>query len=353
MKRYAINLSLLFIAFACKETPPEPPQPKDPRTYTWTVDTIAYPGSLQTSMRDIWGSSPTDVYIVGHNDQPGPGTMFHYDGARWSTTHFHAAEGGSIAGAVSLSAIYGYGPNDIYAVGERIYQNPIPPPNFLDSSLIIHFEGVQWREAPLPAKGRLLQAISATGPSDLWAGGIYGSLYRQVTGSWHTILSDTLFWFNDFASDGTQIFAVAYYVPPRGGSSTNFLLHWADPRWQVVDSFSYYSGYVATFGNVDLSNIGGALYSAGDGGVFKKSGVGWSKILDSWPYPIYGLGGTRTEHIFAVGESASIYHFNGVDWYKYPQFLQNGVYCSAVWCTETEVFVVGTDGNRTFIYHGR
>ncbi len=350
-----LTLTVSMCSLSCKkDSPPEPPGTKPgKRDYMWTVDTISYPGSFQTTMRDIWGSAPNNVYIVGHNDQPGPGTMFRYDGTRWRTTGFHAAEGGRIAGPVSLSAIYGTGPSDIYAVGQRFQTNPNPPPNFLDSSLIIHFDGSQWSEVQLPRRGRQLVGITATSSLTLWAGGTYGSLYRYAGSSWRFYQTDTLFWFSEFDADQNDHFALAYTPSPLIQSpSRYFLLRWIEPVWEIVDSFSVSPGYVARFGNVDLSNIGGALYSAGDG-VFKKNSSSWLKVLDSWPYPIYGLDGTRAEQVFAVGESASIYHFNGVDWNKYQQFFRDGVYCSAVWCTEEEVFVVGTDGNRTFVYHGK
>jgi hypothetical protein len=147
----------LFV-YSCKNKPTQPDDnttKPGKRDYTWTIDTLSYPGSMQTLMRDIWASSPTNVYVVGHNDQPGPGTMFRYDGKSWKTTRFHVADGGTVSGPVSLSAIYGFGPNDIYAVGERIYDNPNPPYGFLDSSLIIHYDGVKWEDVKLKM-GRML-----------------------------------------------------------------------------------------------------------------------------------------------------------------------------------------------------
>ncbi len=357
MKTYVLFFLCIIVGFACKETPPEPPSngtKPGKRDYVWTIDTLAYPGSFQTTMRDIWASAPNNVYVVGHNDQPGPGTMFRYDGVRWSTTRFHAAEGGSISGPVSLSAIYGFGSNDIYVVGQRFETNPNPPPNFLDSSLIIHFDGSRWSEVQLPRRGRQLIGIGSTGLSTLWAGGTYGTLYRYAESSWQFYQADTLLWFSEFDFDQSDNYAIAYTPSPLIQSpSRYFLLRWTQLLWSVVDSFSVHPGYVTTFGNVDLRNIGGTLYSAGDAGVFKKNGSAWSKVLDSFPNPIYGLGGTRVEHMFAVGESASIYHYNGVDWYKYQQFSREGVYCGAVWSTEEQVFVLGTDGNQTFIYHGK
>jgi hypothetical protein len=147
---FTISCIAAMLLLGCEKSPNGPEPVKDPRQYSWTVDTLAYPGSLQTNMRDIWGSSPKDVYVVGHNDQPGPGTMFRFDGKIWRTTGFHAAEGGTVSGPVGFSAIYGFAANNVWAVGERIKSNRNPPPNFLDSSLVIHFDGNQWRELRFP-----------------------------------------------------------------------------------------------------------------------------------------------------------------------------------------------------------
>jgi hypothetical protein len=80
-----IGLACFISAFtfiACEKSPTGPEPVKDPRTYTWTIDTLAYPGSFQTAMYDIWGNSPNDVYVVGHNDRAFR-KMFHYDGSQW------------------------------------------------------------------------------------------------------------------------------------------------------------------------------------------------------------------------------------------------------------------------------
>jgi hypothetical protein len=346
--------SVIAVFVSCKkDTPPEPPGGTKPgkREYVWTVDTIAYPGSFQTTMRDIWASSPTNVYVVGHNER-GYGKMFHFDGNSWQPVRLVTAEGGLIPGPIDLSAIHGFGANDIYAVGQRFQTNPNPPPNFLDSSLIIHFDGSQWSEEQLPRRGRQLIGVRGLNTSTIWAGGTYGALYKRDGSGWRSLDSDTLFWFRDFAQDGTEAYALAYYVPPLGGSLTRFLLHWTDPHWEVVDSFSTYQGFTVPFGESALSNIGGKLYSGGLG-VFRKEGTAWVRTLDSFPENIIGLYGTRPEHIFAVGTSVSIYHFNGTDWHKYSEFVNVGTGCRSVWCTENEVFVVTEDGNRTFVYHGK
>ena len=173
---------LLFFLSCEKDTSPLKAL-KDPRDYTWTVDTLIYPGSAQTKMRAVWGTSPNNVYIVGHNDRSGPGTMYRYNGKNWSTTGFHFAEGGNIKGAVTLQEIFGFSPNNILAVGETIHTNFFPPPNIIDSSLIIHFDGVGWNEVPIDKKRRL-NTVWGSAPDNIWAGGSMGSLYHYTENSW-------------------------------------------------------------------------------------------------------------------------------------------------------------------------
>ncbi len=112
--RFAAVLLLLFFASSCRKNPIVAPPPKDPRTYTWTIDTLAYPGSLQTDMYDIWGSSPVDVYAVGDGGI-NAGNMWHFDGTVWSSINLPF-------GSFVLSKIFGFAPNNIYAVGTRFYQ---------------------------------------------------------------------------------------------------------------------------------------------------------------------------------------------------------------------------------------
>ena len=80
---FSLIILLAIILSGCRKSPVEPVIPKDPRTYTWTIDTLSYPGSAQTIMQSIWGSSPSDVYVVGHNDG-GYGKMYHFDGKMWT-----------------------------------------------------------------------------------------------------------------------------------------------------------------------------------------------------------------------------------------------------------------------------
>jgi len=113
--------AIIIICAGCKKNPADSKEtPTNPRAYKWTVDTLAYPGSFQTSMRDIWGSSSKDVYVVGHNERAF-GKMYHYDGRTWTPVRLHILEGGPLPNIGTLSAIYGISANDVWVVGDRIY----------------------------------------------------------------------------------------------------------------------------------------------------------------------------------------------------------------------------------------
>ena len=167
------NMTLLFVFTiavllhtGCKKnpTPPDEMSQRSPREYTWAIDTLSYPNSFQTLMYNIWANTTDNVYLVGHNDR-GFGKMYHYDGQNWDDVKLATSQGGNISGPIDLSAIHGFAPNDIWAVGERLGINPNPPPNFLDSSLVIHFTGIDWFEVmePIFDSGRFLLTI--WGPS--------------------------------------------------------------------------------------------------------------------------------------------------------------------------------------------
>jgi hypothetical protein len=301
-------------------------------------------------MTDMWGSSPTNIYVVGHNDQPGAGTMFRYDGTRWSTAGFHVSEGGPIRGSVSLTGIVGSGPNDLYVCGESVYQNPSPPPELLDSSLLIHFNGTTWSEEVLSPRQTGLNSIGAPSSQSFFAGGVDGIFYKRTSSAWAGYRTSSPYYFSDFVVFGGTTYALAYYPIP-GVDVKYYFLGWEGNDWIVLDSMSEVHTIPPRFGYHRFLIIDGKLYSAG-GGVYRWDGAGWSRELFTG-YTILGLFGTRRDHLFAVGYPKVLYHFNGNDWYTYSLPGPESMLLTDVWCNEEEVFLLGTSGSKTYVYHGK
>jgi hypothetical protein len=349
---------LSILSLSCKKDDGNcttcPPPTKDPRTYSWTVDTISYPGSFQTTMRSIYATGPDNVYIVGHNDNPGTPTMFHYNGSQWTTTSFHVTAGGGISGAMSLSRVHGFGASDIWVAGERIYQIGN---TFSDSSFLMHFDGTRWTETMIAGgRGRVLQSLWGATPNDIWAGGVNTLLhYDGVQWSHFPI---------EIPDQGIQFLSIAglsrndvYMTGSRRDASGNndtvaFLLYRYDGvAWARTDSSIQVLGIPSPKFGVLLYAVNGTLYSVADG-VYRKTIEGWTQTYRGIS-TIVSLAGTAETRMFAAGTQTQILYFNGTDWYSYPTFPAGNVDFYSVWTNSDNVFVVGNDGSTTFVARGK
>jgi hypothetical protein len=110
----------------------------------WTAMT-----SLTTSnLRGIWGSSNKDIFVVGYD-----GVILHYDGTTWKKV---------TSGTSSyFQSVWGSGPKDVYAVAHPIFKS--------DES-IFHYDGTSWTKMPTPHTS-YLNAVRGTSASDVWAVG--------------------------------------------------------------------------------------------------------------------------------------------------------------------------------------
>jgi hypothetical protein len=359
-RTFLVILLFLLLQYGCTRGPTEA-EFKDPRTYTWTIDTLAYPGSFQTAMRDIWGSSPTDVYVVGHNDQ-NRGLMWHFDGRSWTDVRLSTTQGGTIQGPIDLSAIHGFSASKIFAVGQRIYSNPNRPPNFLDSSLVIHFDGREWREQRVQ-NGRYLRTIGGSSPSLLWTGGQTTSIFQYDGTAWKrdslpvVVQTDGFFIVEAFEGMASgQAFAIGYAHHNLTATTIHYFFRRRGNRWTVVDSFFVAPGRIEwKWGRGDLwISPSGTLYSCGRG-IHRWNGSQWEMLFDHSNF-LSRITGTSDNNIFVVGHLGTILHYNGRDWYQYQQFADPNNVLWGVWTDGREVFVVGFTAaypQKTLIFHGK
>lgn len=350
--------SLLYAAIAiillgCEKNPSGPQESfKDPRQYQWTVDTLAYPGSFQTSMRDIWGSSPKDVYTVGHNDR-GFGQMFCFNGKEWKPVAL-------VFGAIDLSAIYGFSANDIWAVGEHIYSNPNPPPNFLDSSLVIHYNGSKWTEVNIGPRRRLLQNVWGAAPNNLFAVGSDAVILHYDGLKWSTQFLSPPAQLLYLGGDANRLFAGGHLFGRLSNTGVRLdsivIFMNSGEGWKLLDSQPFLSE-LPKFGESDFySPAPGVYYSVGLG-IFRWQGTKWEKVYASEVY-LNDICGTGPNNIFAAGQIGKAYHWNGSDWalLNLPfDKIPSDIWLTGVWTDGKEAFICGHDtgGFRTFVLHGK
>jgi len=350
----AFAFFLLHLLDGCGDRIVDPPI-KNPREYTWTIDTLSYPGSLQTLLSSIWASSPHDVYVVGHNERAF-GKMYRYDGKQWRPVDL-------VLGIGSLSAIYGFGPDNIFAVGSRIFYNPTPPPNFLDSSLIIHYDGVRWREIKVDG-GRELNSVWGSAPNDLWIGGLDGALYhyngvvvRRDSIPFVIPKQEPPWGIYSIAGNSSENVYLRLYAPFSNFASRSYFLRFQDRQWVVVDSILYWS-----LGCLWMSPSGN-LYLAGSI-VYQRIGNSWRKLLDNSAVTANAVYGSGNDNIFVVGFTVSegyvsgrVYHHNAIDCLEVSQLSLRNVIYGGVWTDGKEVFITGItfDGypQKTIVLHGK
>ncbi|MGA3246443.1 MAG: hypothetical protein ABSE41_17620 [Bacteroidota bacterium] len=131
-----------------------------------------------------------------------------------------------------------------------------------------------------------------------------------------------------------------------------FLYHFDGTTWSLSDSVVRTSGLLSDdrFGRT-LFAVDGRIFSAGYG-VFEKNGTSWNRLFYS-DKSLVRLAGTSASNLFAVGSESQVYHYDGINWYRYPQFQSVDKVFTSAWAMSGEVFVVGNDGQRTYILHGK
>ena len=345
---YSLITVILFIEFlGCKDKGVGPLPEKNPREYSWTSDTLHFPGSYQTDMQNIWASSPNDVYAVGFNTDGQP--LWHYDGKTWTNVNLWGVY--NIV-TPQLNSIYGFASNNVWAVGLKGY-------DYADSSLIIHYDGSKWSETNIVRGNRGLNDIYGSSPNDIWACGWGGTVYHYDGIKWN---KDSISIYNPQSAEFqllsiTESKNIVYIIGEKYENtkgSTYYFLKKSNQSWQIIDSLVSGPG-TFKWGTSLWTSPEGNLFSFRDG-VFKWNGNGWD-ILFSEPYALTSLAGTSEHSIFAVGNYGMAYHYNGSDWYQFPKLKNENIKYTGVWTDGNEAFICGftTDSYpmKTIVWHGK
>ncbi len=352
MKKHLITIALIsfvLLNLGCKKSVIEPPpdylQPGR-RDYVWTVDTLKHPSSFQTNMYNFGGTSPKNLFVVGFNDTY-QRKMYHFDGVSWMPIKLSVAEGGFINIINDLSSIYGFNENNIFSVGSRYYDSPTGT-GYVDSSLIIHYDGSVWKES-LVGQGAPLNVIWGADANNVWAMGVAGSIFFFNGLEWTKIkMRDDIQFHSINGTSKNNIFALAIKLDVMPYDSImSILFHYDGYGWREIDSgYEFTHQYFrASIWALDENNI----FIAGNG-IYKKLGNTWVKFFDNGQ-GFSKIKGTSERNLFAVYES--VQHYNGLNWAELTMPIPIMFPLTDIWTDGKEVFIVGNDGNTTYIFHGK
>lgn len=357
--------SVLFLQLiSCKDTGTGPTQKpfKDPRTMTWTVDTIQYPGSMQTLLSSIWGSSPTDVYAVGHNES-NDGQIWHYDGKKWVPVDlFQYVE----RNGLTLQKVFGFGPGDFWVVGAKY----VSAAGFEHKGTLMLQNNGLWIDHKLNYLSWIMD-ITGTSSRDIWACGSNGIVMNFNGYSWRVdtikikkFHYDTEYVLRGIAKTDNDIVLIATTSNFTLARREQYYIRGSIKNWAVVDSSIFTNenwGDNSRWGdNGIFQSSSGKIYSYGGGGVWvldiKKNQ--WDQILRN-NYYVNSVFGLSDDHLIATADFGKIWLYNGSVWTELSNLVpgQGQLQIYDVWTNGDEMFFLALSTNsypmKTLILHGK
>ena len=351
----ALILVVLTLQFGCKG--PTEPEVNSPRNYKWSADTLSISNG-QILMDGVWGTSASNLYAVGHS-AGSEGTMWRFDGNKWTNVKLGLFEGGLIPAPFDLAAIHGLSADNIFAVGTH---SPFLP----GTSFIIHFDGTKWTEQQAPPDSYLLRAVWMNASNDVWACGYNGTLLHYDGVLWKkdsvvvaTPPGSTLQLSSIVQIPSGEMFMLgaAYEtIPPQMFLRwTYYFFRRENNLWTLRDTFVRNDGErEGRWGGYRLAVLpAGTVYSVGSYGMFQWNETQWIKRY-SHINNTAAVFGSDDNNLFVAGSFGLVAHYNGSDWFEYSELVSQNTHYAGGWADETQAFVFGwVAGEKTVVLRGR
>jgi hypothetical protein len=202
---------------------------------TWTAAPLAYrwngrawqpmpipTGLPYTALDQVKAFSPTDAWAVGvgPSGTQTAATLTHWNGASWT----RAATPFTTSLSLSMNAIAGASPSDIWAVGQAQssgYHNKVR------HSVVLHYNGTGWAHVAVPDTGGLI-GVAAISPADAWALSWDGNVLHWDGTAW-TIKTKFIGGSAIAAVSPTDVWIAGVYA-----SSTLSLARYNGSAWSTV-----------------------------------------------------------------------------------------------------------------------
>lgn len=279
-----------------------------PVTCTAEWCSVPLDGIGDVSLNAIWGSGPSDVWVAGTR-----GFAAHFDGAKWDIRRPKTL--------LAIFSLWGSGPSDVWAGNS--------------GRSMFHWQGTSWQETSIaPDEDRVVLTMSGSGPDNVLA------LLEPST--------------DRFTSCGEEFGFKFGYCPAVYRLSDVA----GKPTWRLATTESFVcknlfvdSSTCASLGGLWVG-ASGEPWLVGQGGkALRPSGA--AAVRPAFPASIeetHSIGmleavsGSSPTDVWAVGAAGAIRHFTGgSDWAPVPS--PTSEHLRAIWvASPSEAWSVGANG---------
>jgi hypothetical protein len=212
-----------------------------------------------------------------------------------------------------LYRVWGSGPEDVWAVGER---------RFGGSGVIHHFDGSTW--SALPTKTTALWAVQGNDSRHVLAVGDYGTvLAGDGSPRWEASnVGSRASLYDAWSSAADDVFAIRY---------PNRILQWDGSAWRERASSDGDLRAIWGSGGTDVWAVGSGTSA------LHFDGKEWSKVSLGVEADLYAVWGNGPRDVWSAGDGAdgatALVHFDGTEWTRIsgvPLLFPNAIWGSAV-----------------------
>lgn len=254
----------------------------------------------------------------------------HWDGDSWELTRIYYKRNGNLSIIIPIRGIWVINQNNIW----------------LAAGSIFHWDG---NDAQLSYRrdintSEVVEKLWYESNVRIFGVGNLGLIVQYNGSTWEKIESGTDLQLTDiWGLSENDIYAVGADMSSRD----NVVLHYNGSSWEKLPTDQ--NRKVGVWGTATDN-----LYFVGDG-IFRLEGDSLCKLEPPVNIPKYFMEkvrGTAANNMFIVGHFGFVVHYNGSTWKYYTELYRYAI-ASSVAVNANSVLVVGTDGARAFIYHGR
>jgi hypothetical protein len=233
-----------------------------------------------SALLSVWGSSSSDIWVVGGDPDDGTGPIvLHYDGTDWTKLDTNLRN-------IDLWWVYGFAGGPVFMSGSN--------------GTIVRFENGTFVNMPTPANTSIVFGMYGATPDDVWAvgGGTTGGgfAWRFDGNAWAEVAvpidpaQDTLFKVSGIAADNVWL------VGSRGTA-----LHW-DGSQLAADNIPVDGTLLSVAGNSERFVAAGGNF---DGVLYENDGSGWVSKLPTGGDRLVGVS-VSEDAFYTVGISGTI-----------------------------------------------